>query len=118
MSREDDDADKDIAPRVRARALIGQGKSVWDIADEYALEALIVRHDDLDCADEKVRAGAARDLLYAWSRLPPRPALPPEKGITQEEFTARMDAAEQDAAVRAFLVKKGWEPPATKGTGN
>ena len=119
-NREVDMDTPDERSRARARAIKElDGKTVWDVADMYAVEALVVLHEGLDSEDEKLRASSARDLAYVWSRLPPRPTAPPAKGMSAEEYEAALVAAEQDPAVRKWLVeKRGWTAPKEKGTSN
>jgi hypothetical protein len=127
MSRDDDlpempESKTDRRRRLdhaRARAIQQFSKTtLWDAVDSEMVEVLVDLKMLREFGDDGDRKFALRELVQLWVRMPPRPALPPEKGITQEEFTARMDAAEQDAAVRAYLKRKGWTEPTTKGAGN
>lgn len=94
------------------------GKSNWDVADAFLLDALVELRLALDSPSMKIRFAAADKLATVCSRMPPRPAAPPAKGMTVDDYQAALEAAEQDAAVRAYLVKKGWTAPKEKGSSN
>ena len=87
---------------------------MWDVVDEYSLDALVELRLGLDSPDPKERLTSAREIVSTYVRMPPRPALPPEKGVTPEEYRQRLKAAEQDAAVRAYFVAEGWTPPTAR----
>jgi hypothetical protein len=104
------------AQRSHARASLiraAEGKSLWEVMEGYALESAVELRLGIDSPDPKERLTSARELLSAYTRIPPRPTLPPEAGITpgSDEWRQRCKDAEQDAAVRAFLVEEGWTPP-------
>jgi len=75
---------------------------------EGALKAVHVLTEDLDSKDQKRRAAAARDMLYAFSRLPPMP--PDALALAPEEMLQRMDAALGTPQVREWLLSRGWAP--------
>lgn len=105
------DARRTLA-HARARAIQHfRERTVWDAVDEEMLEVVADLKMLREFGDEDGRKFALRELSQLWTRMPPRPALPPEKGLSKEEYEARLSAAEQDVAVREFLKRKGWTPP-------
>lgn len=102
------------AQRSQARASLiraAQGKTLWDVLDSYSLDCLVELRLGVDSPDPKERLLCAREILSVMVRMPPRPALPPQAGVTPEEREQRMVEAEQDAGVRAWLQARGWTPP-------
>ena len=98
----------------RARALQHfKKRTVWDAMDEEMFEVVVDLKMLRELGDEDGRKFALRELSQLWCRMPTRPALPPEAGIVpgSDEWRQRCKDAEQDAAVRAFLVEQGWTAP-------
>lgn len=121
MARDDGDL-PDVQPnekqrdtlrlQARARALeAARGKTLWDIVEEYTLIALTELRVALDVPDARLRFAAARDIAAIFTKMPPRPALPPQAGVSPEEYEQRLNDAEADPAVRAWLKRKGWTEP-------
>lgn len=106
----------------RARAILKATackKTLWDVIDEYTLDALVELRLALMTGSPRLRFAASDRLTAVWTRMPPRPAAPPAKGMSAEEYEAALVAAEQDPAVRKWLVeKRGWTAPKEKGTSN
>ena len=88
-----------------------KSKSLWDIADGYALDGMIELRIALDSPLAKVRHAAALALVQTWTRMPPRPVAMPSTAQTKEQWEAQADAAEKDPAVREFLRRRGWSEP-------
>lgn len=130
MQKSDDDPDMpEMTPskfsareqRQHARAILiraAESKNMWDVMDGYALESAVELRMGIDSPDPKERFASARELLAAWTRLPQRPALPPQPGMSREEFDARVAAAEQEPAIREYFKRMGWTEPKAKGMGN
>ena len=100
----------------RTRAILkraAESKTMWGVVDEYMLDALIELRLGLNAQDHVRRERCAERIAAIFCRMPPRPALPPEAGITpgSDEWKQRCKDAEQDAAVRAYFMSEGWTPP-------
>ena len=127
MSRKDDTPDFDSPLMIpardrrrklaaRARAIltaVARKKSLWEVMDEYTLAAFVELRHALMTGDSLTRFQAADRIASIWTKMPPRPALPPETGVTvgSEEWLQRCRDALADPAVMAFAVKEGWTAP-------
>lgn len=95
-----------------------RGRSIWDVAEQFAMDSFIELRLALDSSSPKVRFAAARELAQLWAKLPARPAVPPTAGMSKDEFDARVAAAEQEPAIREYFKRQGWTEPKQKGMGN
>jgi hypothetical protein len=122
MAKSDDDDLPEMAPsredarrtlsNARARALQRFKKhTVWDAVDEEMLEVVVDLKMLREFGDEDGRKFALRELSQLWTRMPPRPALPPDRTTSPEEREARLLAAEADPGVREWLKARGWAEP-------
>ena len=131
MTKRDDDSPLTIPSGDRRRKLAARSrailraaaskKTLWEVADDYALEALVELRHALMTGNQELRFAAADKLAAIWTRMPPRPAIPPERGVTPEEWRERADGAARDEncqrfmvnhpAMQAAMVAAGWTPP-------
>jgi hypothetical protein len=94
----------------RARAILkatARKKALWDVIDEYTLDAFVELRHALMTGDGPLRFQAADKLAQIWTRMPPRPIAMPSTAQTKEQWEAQAEAAYQDPAVREFLRRKG-----------
>lgn len=100
---------------LRARASTSGAQSdLRAIAAEYARDAIEILRDALDSKDFRVRFQAARELVFAFGKLPASaPAAIQEAGkaLTAAERDAKLAAALESPEVRDWLSRQGWAPP-------
>lgn len=84
-----------------AESIFHARRSIADIAEDCALEALRVLHDGLSNPDDKLRCNCANILLNAHVKLATlkvapnaAPQLPPEQRV--QMLTAALDSPDQD----------------------